>query len=106
MKNVTETAKTRRVLMIIQDVEPFEELVYDRRLPEPQLVFGGMISQKIVKPLTVPGENPEVVVSRPVYHAIFVVPSHLVSDERAVQIARRKNAVTVTEDADPASQPS
>jgi len=78
-------ARKQKVVVIVPDVAPFEKLDYDQRLPDPQIVFGGM--QQVIPKLTVSGRNDQATL-RPIFHAVFLVPEHLMKNEQATQIGR------------------
>ena len=87
--------RKQRIVYIIPDVKDLEALDFDPRLPDPQIVFGGMVQEANIG-LSLPNA-PAGPTLRAVYHAVFLVPLHLVNLPEVQDIKRGRPNVDVIE---------
>lgn len=86
--------RKQKIVWVVEDVQPFEALDFDPRLPDPQIVFAGMVPLNM-SGLSLPGVQPQGV--RPVWHAVFLIPTHLVNDPKVQDIKRGRPQVAEVE---------
>lgn len=80
---------SKNVVVVVENVGPFECLETDNRLGKPQIVFGGMRTIQVTPDIVLPGQEAVQKMSVPIYHAVYIVPEHLLKDEKAGTITRR-----------------